>query len=154
MQYQVLLALRIGLVVVLYLAVLQVVFVARRELRHEVRAVAQGQTHTREVVGHLVVIDPGSARAPNGAAPLPNGTEYDIEPITTLGRAPTNSIPIESGFASAEHARIIYRDGSLWVEDLQSRNNTFVDGHKVVTPVAVSPGSILQIGDTRFKFTT
>ena len=34
MDYQALLALRIGLVVVLYFAVLQVVFVARRELRH------------------------------------------------------------------------------------------------------------------------
>lgn len=147
MDYQALLALRIGLVVVLYVAVLQVVFVARRELRHEVRAVAQGQTRTREVVGHLIVIDPGSA-------PLRNGAEYDIEPITTLGRSPTNSVPIDSGFVSADHARVIYRDGSLWVEDLQSRNGIFVDGHKVGAPVAVSPGSILQIGDTRFKFTT
>lgn len=147
MDYQALLALRIGLVVVLYLAVLQVVFVARRELRLEIRAAARGQTHVREVVGHLIVIDPGSA-------PLQNGAEFDIEPITTLGRAATNSVPIDSGFVSTEHARIIYRDGSLWVEDLQSRNGAFVDGRKVVTPVAVSPGSILQIGDTRFKFTT
>ena len=149
MDYQALLALRIGLVVVLYLAVLQVVFVARRELRQEVKAVAQGQTRTREVVGHLIVIDPGSA-------PLQNGAEYDIEPITTLGRAPTNSIPIDSGFVSTEHARIIYRDGSLWVEDTKSRNGVFVDGRKVPEqqPVPVSPGSILQIGDTRFKFTT
>ncbi|HEU5343802.1 MAG TPA: FHA domain-containing protein [Ktedonobacterales bacterium] len=153
MDYQALLALRIGLVVVLYFAVLQVVFVARRELRHEVRAVAQGQTRTREVVGHLIVIDPGSAKLPSGD-PMRNGAEYDIEPITTLGRSPTNSVPIDSGFVSADHARIIYRDGSLWVEDLQSRNGIFVDGHKVGAPVAVSPGSILQIGDTRFKFTT
>ncbi len=145
-DYPVLLALRIGLVALLYLAVLQVVFVARRELRHEVKAAAQGMTRTREVVGRLIVIDPGSSQ-------LQNGQEFDIEPITTLGRALTNSIPIESGFISADHARIIYRDGSLWVEDLKSRNGAYVDGRKVDTPVAVSPGSILQVGDTRFKFT-
>ena len=149
MQYQTLLALRIGLVVVLYLAVLQVVFVARREMRHELKAVAQGQTQAREVVGHLVVIDAGSA-----PAPIANGKSFDIEPITTLGRAATNSVSINLGFVSAEHARIIYRDGSLWVEDLHSHNGTYVDGAKVSGPVAVSPGSILQIGDTRFKFTT
>lgn len=145
MDYQVLLALRIGLVVVLYLAVLQVVFVARRELRQEVKAVERGQTTTRDVVGHLIVIDPGSA-------PLRNGMSFDIEPITTLGRAETNSIPIKSGVVSAEHSRIIYSGGSLWVEDMQSHNGTIVDERPVTGRVAVSPGSILKIGDTRFRF--
>lgn len=149
MNFQMLLALRIGLVVVLYIAVLQVVFVARRELRREVKAAERGQTRAHEVIGHLVVIDSGSA-------PLQNGAEYEIEAITTLGRAPTNSIPVDSGYISTDHARIIYRDGSLWVEDTHSRNGVFVDGRKVPEkqPIAVSPGSILQIGDTRFKFTT
>lgn len=145
-DYTVLLALRIGLVALLYLAVLQVVFVARRELRHEVKSVAQGLTRAKEIVGRLIVIDPGSSQ-------LQNGQEFDIEPITTIGRAVTSTIPIESSFVSADHARIIYRDGSLWVEDLKSRNGAYVDGRKVGAPVAVSPGSILQIGDTRFKFT-
>jgi pSer/pThr/pTyr-binding forkhead associated (FHA) protein len=149
MDYQTLLVLRIFIVVALYLLVLQVVFVARRELRQEVKAVARGQTRGYEVIGHLKVIDPGSA-------PLQNSQEFEIEPITTLGRAKTNSIPIESGFVSVDHARITYREGSLWVEDTNSHNGVFVDGRKLEKqkPIAVSPGSILQIGDTRFRFTT
>lgn len=149
MDFQTLLVLRILIVVALYFLVLQVVFVARRELRQEVRAAARGQTRTHEVIGHLVVVDAGSA-------PLQNGAEYEIEPITTLGRAKTNSIPIESGFVSVDHARIIYREGSLWVEDTNSHNGVWVDGRRLEKqkPVAVSPGSIMQIGDSRFKFTT
>ena len=80
------------------------------------------------------------------------GSRLDVEPITTLGRAPTNTIALESNFVSTEHTRILYRDRSLWVEDMGSRNGTFVDQRQVQQPVAVVPGSILQVGDVRFKF--
>lgn len=150
MDYQLLLFLRIALVVVLYLAILQIVFVARREMRQEVKAAAQGVTPTRSrrVVGHLVVLDKGSTQ-------LQDGDVYDIEEITTLGREITSSVPIESGYVSTAHARILFdeRDSTLWVEDLESRNGTYVDGRKITDRVAVSPGSTLQIGDARFKFT-
>jgi pSer/pThr/pTyr-binding forkhead associated (FHA) protein len=33
-----------------------------------------------------------------------------------------------------------------------SRNGTFVDQRPVAQSVAVSPGSVLQVGDVRFKF--
>lgn len=149
MDYQLLLFLRIALVVVLYLAILQIVFVARREMRHEVRAAAQGApTRVRRVVGHLVVLDRGSTQ-------LQDGDIYDIEEITTLGRELTSSIPIESGYISTAHARILFdaQDSALWVEDMGSRNGTYVDGRKISGRVAVSPGSTLQVGDARFKFT-
>jgi len=149
MDYQLLLFLRIALVVVLYLAVLQIVFVARREMRQEVQAATQGtQARARRVVGHLVVLDKGSTQ-------LQDGDVFDIEEITTLGRELTSNIPMESGYVSTAHARIIFdaRDSALWVEDLGSRNGTYVDGRKITGRVAVSPGSTLQIGDTRFKFT-
>jgi hypothetical protein len=148
MDYQLLLFLRIALVVVLYFAILQIVFVAQREMRLDARAAARGTpTRAPRVVGHLVVLDKGSTQ-------LRDGDVYDIEDITTLGREPTSSIPMESGFVSAAHARIIFdaQDSTLWVEDMDSRNGTYVDGRKVSGRVAVSPGSTLQIGDTRFKF--
>lgn len=149
MDFQLLLFLRILLVVVLYLAVLQVVFVARREMRQEVRAAAQGGAPARasRVVGHLVVLDRGSTQ-------LRDGDEYPIEEITTLGRGITNNILVESLYASDAHARILYNaaDSTLSVEDLSSRNGTYVNGHKVNGRMAVSPGATLQVGDARFKF--
>jgi pSer/pThr/pTyr-binding forkhead associated (FHA) protein len=136
--------LRVALVAILYLVVLQVVGVSRREMRRAVRGQATSGVPS-QVVGHLIVID-------NGSTTLTPGARLNIEPITTIGRAPTNTIVLESTFVSTEHTRILYRDRSLWVEDMGSRNGTFVDQRQVAQSVAVSPGSVLQVGDVRFKF--
>ncbi len=142
--YAFLLALRIALVALLYLIILQVVAVARRDLRQAARTPVDARG-PRAVIGHLIVIDSGSTK-------LTPGQRLEIEPITTLGRAPTNTIVLESTYVSTEHTRIIFRDRSLWVEDLGSRNGTLVDGKPVTQPVAVGVGSVLQVGDVRFKF--
>ncbi|MGE5333370.1 MAG: FHA domain-containing protein [Nitrososphaerota archaeon] len=142
--YSVLLILRIALVVILYLVILRVVGVARREMKLVERAPAS-VTRSRDVVGHLVVIDEGSTA-------LRPGARLDIEPITTLGRSPTNTIVLDSTFVSTEHTRILFRDRSLWVEDMDSRNGTLVNQNRITQPVAVTPGTILQVGDVRFKF--
>ena len=142
--YTFLLILRVALVALLYLVILQVVGVARRDLRRAAVA-PTGATRAKQVVGHLIVVD-------NGSTPLTPGSQLDIEPITTLGRAPTNTIVLDSNFVSTEHARIIYKDRSLWAEDMGSRNGTLLDQRPLTQPIAVSPGSILQVGDVRFKF--
>jgi len=145
-NYQFLLYLRIGLVAILYLVILQVVLVSRRDLRQaEKPATASISTRARQVVGRLILIDSGSTQ-------YKPGQQFDLEPITTLGRAPTNSIVLESSFVSTEHTRILYRDRSLWVEDMGSRNGTLVNQQTITQPVAVSPGTILQVGDVRFEF--
>jgi pSer/pThr/pTyr-binding forkhead associated (FHA) protein len=136
--------LRIAMVAILYLVILQVVGVSRREMRRAARGQAVSAPAS-QVVGHLIVIDAGSTT-------LTPGSRLNIEPITTLGRAPTNTIVLESNFVSTEHTRILYRDRSLWVEDMGSRNGTFVEQQPVSQAVAVSPGSVLQVGDVRFKF--
>lgn len=142
--YQFLLILRIALVVLLYLVILQIVSVSRRDMK-QAEKLPVVTTRAKPVVGHLIVVDSGSTT-------LRPGTSLSIEPITTIGRAPTNSIVLESTFVSTEHTRILYRDKSLWVEDMGSRNGTLVDQRPVKDAVAVTPGSILQVGDVRFKF--
>ena len=142
--YTVLLVLRIALVAILYLVILRVVAVARREMKLVERAPAS-VTRGKDVVGHLVVIDSGSTA-------LRPGARLDIEPITTIGRSPTNTIVLDSTFVSTEHTRILFRDRSLWVEDMSSRNGTLVDQNRITEAVAVTPGTILQVGDVRFKF--
>lgn len=141
---QFLLLLRLALVALLYIFILQVVGVARRDMRRLARIPA-GATHAQPVIGHLVVIDSGST-------PLLPGAKLDLQPITTIGRSPTNTIVLESTFVSTEHARILFKDKSLWVEDLGSRNGTTVNQQPVAQSVAVRPGDLLQVGDVRFKF--
>jgi pSer/pThr/pTyr-binding forkhead associated (FHA) protein len=139
-----LLVLRIASIAVLYLFILQVVLVARRDL-----AVASVQSATqaaRSVIGHLVVVDSGSA-------PLVPGTALDIVSPTTLGRAPINTIVLESNLVSMEHARMYFRNNSLWVEDLGSKNGTFLNDQQLPPQkaVAVRPRDILRLGDVRFR---
>ncbi len=139
-----LLVLRVASVAVLYLFILQVVLVARRDLRvATVQAQSQAQ---RSVLGHLVVVDSGSA-------PLAPGATLDIVSPTNMGRAPINTIVLESTVVSMEHARIYYRNNSLWVEDLGSRNGTFLNDQQLEAnkPVAVRPRDILRVGDVRFR---
>ena len=143
-NYTVLLGLRIALVVILYLIILQIVAVSRREMRRADRK-QFASTSARPIVGYLVVLD-------NGTTKLQLGQRIPLDPITTIGRAPTNTIVLESAVVSAEHTRILSRDNRLWVEDVGSRNHTYVDDKVVEQPVAVVPGSVLKVGDVRFEF--
>jgi pSer/pThr/pTyr-binding forkhead associated (FHA) protein len=142
--YTVIFLLRVALVAILYLVVLRIVAVARRDLS-DVAIETSAAARVQKAIGYLVVVDSGST-------PLIPGSRLAVEPITTIGRSPTNTIVLDSGFVSTEHTRITYRNRSLWVEDMGSRNGTLVDGQPVTEPVAVTPNTILQVGDVRFKF--
>ncbi len=136
--------LRVGFVAVLYLVILQVVRVSRLEMKRAAVAPA-GATRAQQVVGYLVVIDSGST-------PLIQNQRPPTEPQTTIGRAPTNTIVLDSTFVSTEPTRIMCRDLALFVEDMGSRNGTMLDQKPVTQSIGVSPGMILQAGDVRFKF--
>lgn len=141
---QFLLLLRVGMTVVLYLFILQVVLVARRDISVAATGAPVGK---KTVIGHLVVVD-------SGQTPLVPGTRLDILPTMTLGRSPTSDVVLDSPVVSTEHTRIYFQNRSLWVEDLRSRNGTFVNDRPVAAPVAVRPNDIVRVGDVRFKLTT
>ena len=46
------------------------------------------------------------------------------------------------------HARAFDRDGNLWVEDLGSRNGTYVNGEQVHEATRVAKGTLVQVGET------
>lgn len=50
---------------------------------------------------------------------------------------------------SRRHARI-YRDGTrrMVIEDLGSTNGTFVNGDRIVQPIAVAPGDVIKLGSS------
>src|SRR5260221_9538972 len=51
-----------------------------------------------------------------------------LEGTTTIGRDPTNQIPLRSSSVSREHAQIIHGSDGLTVRDLDSRNGVLVNG--------------------------
>ena len=139
-----LLILRLLLIVLLYLFLMQVVIAITRDLRKTSTAGSGAASRTPPVVGHLIVVDSGPSTI------LP-GTSFDLEPQTTIGRGPTNTIQLPDSFISAEHTRLWYRDGIWYVQDAGSRNGTYLNNQPAREALPAKPGDIIQIGFIRFK---
>ena len=65
-----------------------------------------------------------------------------------IGRAPAAEIRVVDDGISRTHARIRHDSNGLFLDDLESRNGTFVNGHKIDKPVALTDGDKLQVGRT------
>lgn len=71
--------------------------------------------------------------------------------VATIGRAPTNTIPIGDAKASKEHCRI-ERSGQRWkLVDLESKNGTRVNG-TFRNKAWLQHGDTIQIGQAQIRF--
>ena len=64
----------------------------------------------------------------------------------TIGRAPDNDVVLDHPTVSNHHARLSWKSGALFVEDLSSVNGTYVDGERVQV-AKTRPGAELRIGE-------
>jgi len=59
-------------------------------------------------------------------------TEWTLEPGEyILGRYPSNDIVIPDPYVSRRHARIYYKDGEWYIEDLDSTNGTIINNEDI-----------------------
>ena len=82
---------------------------------------------------------------------LPDGTRQPVPPTgLTIGRQPgANDLVISDATASRSHANLLYRDGTLYLND-HSANGTVVNGVLYRgRECALADGDTLEIGDTR-----
>src|ERR1044072_2061347 len=63
-----------------------------------------------------------------------------------IGRDPAVDFALRDEQVSRHHARISSRDGGVVVEDLGSRNGTFVNDQPVSGPTSVAPGDDGLVG--------
>ncbi|HEV8021963.1 MAG TPA: FHA domain-containing protein [Candidatus Lustribacter sp.] len=69
-----------------------------------------------------------------------------------VGRAPSADVRIDDPRVSRLHARIEMRDDGVYVEDLGSRNGTFVDGAPVVSGRRLANGDEITLGTASIIF--
>jgi Nif-specific regulatory protein len=69
----------------------------------------------------------------------------------SIGRDPSNSLPLNDPLISRQHAIIRTRGGDLSVADLNSRNGTFLNAVPV-TERKLEPGDRIQVGDSLLLF--
>ena len=73
------------------------------------------------------------------------------DPVT-IGRDPTNDLPIDDPTVSRQHA-VIYSNGSVVaLRDLQSSNGTYVNNSRIVNDVPLNLGDIISVGNTHIVF--
>ena len=81
------------------------------------------------------------------------GTQYDLnEDEILLGRASSCGIVLTDEVASRKHARLTQEDDSCFLEDLHSRNHTFVNGKAIAERVRLIHEDRIRIGGTLLVF--
>lgn len=83
----------------------------------------------------------------------PDGKSERLPPRSdrlTIGRASENHIVISDPLLSRRHA-ILTRDhrGTWWIEDLGSRNGTWLLGEQVTAPRELHVGDVIELGSAR-----
>jgi DNA-binding winged helix-turn-helix (wHTH) protein len=66
-----------------------------------------------------------------------------------IGRAPEVDIRLDSPRVSRHHARLTFGAAGITIEDLGSRNGTFVDEARIDGPTPLESGATLRIGGFR-----
>lgn len=81
-----------------------------------------------------------------------HGEVTRISSEVTLGRSPTCSISLDDdAFVSSVHARIFVIDGEAYLEDLNSKNGTYLNEEPVSAPTQLERGDLVRVGDTVFE---
>ena len=132
--------LRIIIALLLYVFLGALFWIIWRDLKASNAQLHAGQRR----LGRLVVIE-------SEGEDVPLGRTFRLLPVNSFGRAPTNSIMLPETFASSRHALLIQRGSQWWLEDLQSRNGTTLNGQPMEEAVVVSTGDIIGIGNIQLR---
>jgi DNA-binding winged helix-turn-helix (wHTH) protein len=69
-----------------------------------------------------------------------------------LGRDREAMIWIEDASVSRRHARILISEGSARLEDLKSKNGTYVSNERLEKPVELHDGDVIRLGSASLTF--
>jgi hypothetical protein len=128
----------------IYFVLLVVLVAVRREMALRLPV---GQPLPSTAVGRLLVNQAGSDSETRP------GAVWLLKPENTLGADPENDLVLNDNLVSGRHARLRWDGAGWWLEDLGSKNGTFVNGERIVSFAAqkVALGSQIQLGDLVFK---
>jgi len=136
--------LRLLLAAALYLFLGAVLLFLWRDLRRS----SETETATPRRYGRLVIV---GVDAEEAGSELKIGAIFSLQPVTSLGRSPVNTVSIPDVYASSEHALLFYRGGQWWLEDRGSRNGTTLNDVIIDGPTVVSSGDVVGIGRVQLK---
>ena len=148
--------LRFGFVALLWLLVIGLAVVLRRDISLAATASAKTPTSRSRKASRQPKKSKRGGRprylAFTGGALAGNRLKLDGQPIL-LGRSGDCTVPLQDSYASNRHARIYYRDGQWFIEDLNSTNGTYLGNNRLTTAQLLEPGMVVRIGQTTMELT-
>lgn len=130
-----LLGLRAALAISLY-AFLALGFIL---LWQDLRRSAENQVHRRIPPITLMLQSPST---------LAQEHTFSFQTVL-IGREPSCELQIENDTVSGQHARLDYRLGQWWLEDLHSRNGTTLNELPVEVPIVVTNQDVIRCGEAQ-----
>ena len=83
------------------------------------------------------------------------GRETGLQPGENIvGRDPSAAVRIDDPTVSRHHARIVVDETGARLDDLDSKNGTFLEGKAVRRPVQLKSGAIVKFGSVVLTFRT
>lgn len=79
---------------------------------------------------------------------------YNIYGEAVIGRGRECDIIINENFVSKKHLIIWYENGDWYLEDLGSRNGTYVNGQRIRQEVILDTEDTISVGGLNFVFET
>jgi pSer/pThr/pTyr-binding forkhead associated (FHA) protein/NADPH-dependent 2,4-dienoyl-CoA reductase/sulfur reductase-like enzyme len=81
-----------------------------------------------------------------------DGASIPLKSIMRIGRLPENDLALDDLGVSGHHAQIRWQSSAFVLEDLGSRNGTFLDGSRMRAPTPLGDGALIQVGATQLRF--
>jgi hypothetical protein len=128
---------RILFLIGLYTFLVFIVFALTRDLR------ARSFSREEKAPGELVVVEPGQSG-------LRSDDAFPLMSETLLGRTSDNTVVLPDVTVSGRHGKLVHRRGGWEIEDLGSRNGTFVNGRQV-KKARVQYGDVMSLGGVSVK---
>ena len=153
---------RIGFLVLLWLLVLAAVNTLRRDIFGTV-VTPRGKGRDKNTSRRRPSREKPKTKKRPPATPLPPkdlrvtggplvGTMLPLgEAPTVIGRSPACTLVLEDEYASSRHAALTPQSDGWWIEDLSSRNGTFIDDERLSAPRQLKIGDVIRIGQTTLE---
>jgi hypothetical protein len=95
------------------------------------------------------------ARQPDlvGTLTADDGTMHPLlEETSTIGRTPANTIALRDASVSAHHAQVVRSADGFVIEDVGSRNGTFINSEKLSDKRLLADGDLIRLGKIILTF--
>lgn len=132
-----------GMLLVLLKVLFSLGRMIKSDMRQEVQALYEAAPEAHEAV--LTIVE---ARASSGLM----GRRFAFQDAITIGRSEDNDICVPDVFVSHHHAQIARRGNQYVLEDLESRNHTYLNDEELDGSAYLTPGDVIRIGFAAMKF--